>query len=166
MRPAEGGPRIDRGREAVYAAEEAAFGGTDVDSVRSLSQLIELADTVTTGEWWHSCEAPSVVVVAARADAGCSSAGASVRRTVVIRLSVAQLTVATLAHELAHALAGVGRGHDDSFRAAHVDVIALLAGRDLANALERCYVDHRVPAGRRAWPVPNRIVGAGFVIVP
>ena len=45
-----------------------------------------------------------------------------------VALATGQRDVATLAHELAHALAGVAGGHDARFRAALVDIVVVLAG--------------------------------------
>ncbi|MET0459257.1 MAG: hypothetical protein ABW195_08415 [Ilumatobacteraceae bacterium] len=156
----------DQGREAVYAAEEAAFGGTDADHVVALPALQALAASVVAGDWWGSCGGPSVEVVGARADAASSSARTARGPGVVVRLAPPQWTVATVSHELAHALAGVDHGHDERFRAAHVDVVAVLAGAEAAAVLGRSYGAHGVPPGHRSWPSPERGRGDGFVIVP
>lgn len=166
MTAAQCGATSDAGREAAYAAEEAAFGGTDVDAPQAFADLVELAAGVVAGSWWQACGGPPVELVTARAGAASSSARPSNRRGVLVRLAAGQLTAVTVAHELAHALAGVASGHDERFRAAHVDVVAVLAGQPLADDLRRCYVDHGVPAGARAWPLPHRVSGPGFVIVP
>ena len=155
----------DVGREAVYAAEEATFGGTDVDEPLALARLVAQATAVAGGTWWQSCGGPHVDVIMARADALSSSARPSVHG-VVVRLASGQLTTVTLAHELAHALAGVDHGHDARFRAAHVDVVAVLGGGLLADGLRRTYVGHGVPPGARAWPPPHLVSGPGFRIVP
>ena len=73
----------------------------------------------------------------------------------------------TLAHELAHALAGVDHGHDDRFRAAHVDVVRLLAGAAPARrASRRATPTLGVPVGAPDVAVTVRVTGDGFVIVP
>lgn len=157
----------DRGRTAVYAAEDAAFGGTDVDDEQPLAALVELAAVVTGGPWWREVGGPPVVVVAARGDARSSSARARVGEpTVRIALAGGQRNVTTLAHELAHALAGVTHGHDATFRAAHVDVVALLAGGRAADALAAAYDRLGVPPGARSWSRPVRLVGEGFAVLP
>ena len=89
------------------------------------------------------------------------------RPSVEIRVAAGQCTSATLAHELAHALAGVDHGHDAVFRAAHVDVVRR-AGRP---ARRRCAARPRTStsASRRragAWPSPVRVTGDGFAVVP
>lgn len=157
----------DAGRTAVYEAEDAVFGGTFLDETRPLAELVREAAEVTTGEWWHSAGGPAVRVVAARRSATSSSArtrpdGGSVE----VRLAGSQQDLATLAHELAHALAGIEHGHDATFRAALVDVCALVADGGASGALERAYRSLGVPAGRRRWPPPVRATGAGFVVVP
>jgi hypothetical protein len=158
----------DEGRTAVYEAEAAAFGGTLLDEIRPLGELVRAAEEVTTGAWWRSAGGPAVCVVTARQGAASSSArvGPCGDRPVEVRLAAAHHDVATLAHELAHALAGIRHGHDATFRAAMVDVCALLADRRASGALERAYRALAVPAGRRHWPPPVRATGAGFVVVP
>ncbi len=59
---------------------------------------------------------------------------------------------------------GSRSGHDATFRAAHVDVVAMLAGARVAARLEQAYAAHGVPAGRRRWPAPVRLSGPGFVM--
>ena len=78
----------------------------------------------------------------------------------------ASCTPGTLTHELAHALAGVAAGHDERFRAAHVDVVAFLAGAGAADDLARAYAAAGLTVGDRRWPSPVRGVGDGFAIIP
>ena len=85
---------------------------------------------------------------------------------VLVRIADDQATMGTLAHELAHALAGVGHGHDATFRAAHVDVVAMVAGAGAGVALAAAYADLGVPAGVRQWSSPVRVTGPGFAVVP
>jgi len=76
------------------------------DLVVGVEACAGVADLVTSSAWWPG---PSVEVRVARSDARSSTAGAigTRARSVVIRLAAAQCTVATVAHELAHALAGI-----------------------------------------------------------
>jgi hypothetical protein len=158
---------VDDGRTAVYAAEDAAFGGTDAEDERSIGDLVAAAAALTGGEWWHAAGGPPVRVAAARAGTASSSARTAGQRAAVdVRLADAQRTLATLAHELGHALAGVDHGHDARFRAAHVDVCALLVGRDGARRLADAYGDLGVAPGRRPWPSPVRVTGEGFAVLP
>lgn len=158
----------DDGRTAVYAAEDTAFGGTDAEDDRPLEDLAAAAAVLTAGEWWHAAGGPDVRVVAARQGAASSTARAApIPRAVVdVHLADGQHTLATLAHELAHALAGVARGHDAVFRAAHVDLSALLVSRTAAVALAHAYREIGVPAASRSWPSPVRVTGDGFVVIP
>jgi hypothetical protein len=155
----------DDGRTAAYAAEDAAFGGTDFDREVELDQLRSVAERVTTSDWWHDCGAPEVVVELARASAHSSSAREGGTR-VVIRLAAGQRTAGTLAHELGHALAGVAHGHDATFRAAVLDVVAMVGGAPAAATLAVAFDDLDVSAGRRAWPAPVLLTGPGFAVVP
>jgi hypothetical protein len=156
----------DRGREAVYAAEEAAFGGTTLGERRSLRELQGRASMIVDGDWWRQAGGPAVDVVAARSTARSSSARHDARHAAVVRLATGQLDEMTIAHELAHLLAGIDHGHDDRFRAALLDVVALLAGPRAASMLAHAYAAFGLTTGRRAWPPPVRGSGPTFVIVP
>jgi hypothetical protein len=155
----------DLGRTATYAAEEDAFGGTELDVETALEDLVALATTATAGEWWRACGAPAVRVEAATTTAVSSSARPA-GPVVVVRLAAGQRTPGTLTHELAHALAGVAAGHDARFRAAHVDVVALVAGSGASADLAAAYATGSLAVGDRRWPSPVRATGDGFVIVP
>lgn len=158
----------DRGQRAVAEAEEAAFGGTDLDAPEPRAELERVVRDVTGGPWWASC-GPPVRVVTPRSSARSSSARggpADASGVVEIRLTDEQLTMGTVAHELAHALAGVAHGHGPRYRRAAVDVTALLAGADAAERLADAFGSFGVPAGTRAWPSPYRAEGATFRMVP
>jgi hypothetical protein len=153
---------IDRGKAAVAAAEEMAFGGTDLDVPLGRSAVERRVAGLTTGPWWRSC-GPAVAMATPRRGTRSSSAQ---HRTghVAIHVADEQLTVSTAAHELAHALAGVGHGHDAVFRAAYVDVVAVVAGAVHATALADAFLAMDVAAGGRRWPAPYWAVGEGFVV--
>jgi hypothetical protein len=152
---------VDAERAQVYAAERAAFGGTLHERQRPFEELDQRLRAVIGSAWWPG---PEVVLRAARADARRSSAversrpvarGRGSGVAVEIRLAVGQLDEATLAHELAHVLAGVRSGHDERFRAAHVDVSQVMLGEIAAGWLRAAYLDHGLGLGRRAWPAPE-----------
>ena len=159
--------RGDVGRTAVYAAELAAFDGTDLESPVSFERLERAIHSLTAGVWWPG---PPVVVTRARSGAASSAASTGPRSaTVEIRLADGQLTVATAAHELAHTLAGVGHGHDGSFRRACLDVVAVLTNLDPldrrgelhVDQLARAFAASNLSVGERMWPAPEgRITGA------
>ena len=155
---------IDRGKAAVSAAEERAFGGTDVDVQLDRSVAESKLAELVAGPWWRSC-GPGVVVATPRAGVR-SSCAAECAGGVGIRLSDEQLSVSTVAHELAHALAGIAHGHDATFRAAYVDVVAVLAGAASAAMLRDALATMGASCGDRQWPPPHRAVGDGFVITP
>lgn len=149
---------MDRNRSALYAAELAAFDGTDLEVVVDVDRLAALADQLMAGEWWPG---PVVAVRPARSDARssttrCAAAGAT------IRLAAGQATIATTAHELAHALAGVGAGHDGRFRAAYLDVIAVITNLDPTDRrgqlhveqLRRSFAAHGLDVSPRGWREP------------
>jgi hypothetical protein len=153
---------IDIGRAAVAAVEEAAFGGTTLDDVLGREVLEQFLEGVAAGPWWGRC-GPAIAVSSPRAGSRSSSAR-ECGNGVEIRFTDEQLTLATVAHELAHALVGVDRGHDPMFRAAHVDVTAVLAGTDVASALAESYSAFDLTVADRTWPAPFRAAGRGFVI--
>ena len=153
---------MDVDRSAVYAAELAAFDGTDLEDLIDFSRLVERMRSVTTGEWWPG---PVVDVTPARSDAAssstrCAMSAAGGRTT--IRLAAAQMTVATAAHELAHALAGPEDGHSAVFRAAYLDVVAVITNIDSTDRRRELHVDQLatafaevgLPSGGRRWPPP------------
>jgi hypothetical protein len=158
---ADGLPSVDADRAQVYAAERAAFGGTLHEGQRPFEDLDQRLRAVTGSAWWPG---PEVVLRAARADARRSSAVERARpvarsrgsvAAVEIRLAVGQLDEATLCHELAHVLAGFRSGHDQRFRAAHVDVAHAVLGETAAGWLRAAYLDHGLGVGRRGWPAPD-----------
>ena len=158
---------VDRPRR-VYAAEDAAFGGTDLDDepvARRARRAGRPASPAASG-------GGPVRGAAGRASSRHGRARATSSAPLVggpaasSSASPRQRRRRRVAHELAHALAGVGRGHDATFRAAHVDVVALLAGTRRRRPPAR----RRTPttACRRAggrWPPPVRLQRAGFVVV-
>lgn len=149
---------------AVAAVETAHFGGTDWDDDVPLPELVAAAAIVTAGEWWRAVGAPAVVVEPARSSARSSSARGRAG-TILIRLAVGQRDRATLAHELAHALAGIDEGHGPVFRAALVDVVDVLGGGAVeAGALARRFVADGLHLAPRRWVAPWRWSGDGFVI--
>ncbi|MCU0259381.1 MAG: hypothetical protein MUE78_00030 [Ilumatobacteraceae bacterium] len=134
----------------MYAAERAAFEGTSLETVVDLASLRRSADQLTASPWWPRGPIP---VRAARSDAGSSSARVG-PAGVEVRLAAPQQTVATLAHELAHVLAGVEHGHDAVFRRAHVDVVGALVGDEPAQWLAEAYEAFGLVVGARSWTQP------------
>jgi hypothetical protein len=162
----------DADRAALYAAEVAAFDGTDLEQVRGLHAAAALAAAVTGSGWWSG---PGVRVRAARSDARSSScrsvavAAAGGCGGVEIRLAAEQTTPATVAHELGHALAGPSYGHNATFRRALLDVIAVITNLDPTDRRHRLHTEQllaafdeaRLTVGEREWPVPPAgVVGA------
>jgi hypothetical protein len=154
----------DRGRAAVYEAEEQAFGGTDLDCSVAFAELVRRVHDLVDGPWWTAAGGPPVDVRPARSDAASSTArdGGGVA---TVRIAGPQCTTATVAHELAHVLAGVAHGHDARFRAAHVDVAAVLGGATAAAQLQAAYREFDLPVAPRPWPVPLKAQGDSFVVV-
>ena len=159
----------DCGRAEVYAAEAAAFDGTDLESVRPFDAMAEAIGAVVGGLWWPG---PAVRVFPARRDARSSSARLRDGETAVIRLAVEQMTIATAAHELAHALAGPAAGHAPVFLAAYLDVVAVITNLDTRDRRHQLHVSQLARAldaaglevGERLWPAPPRSVGSAIAL--
>jgi len=150
----------DHGRTAVYEAEKAAFLGTALEVDIGVAVAVDLANEVVATAWWPG---PSVTARAARSDAGSSSSRSGSGSTgVVIRIAAGQATPATVAHELAHALAGVRRGHDARYRRAYLDVVRVLTNlkhserrHDLhVGQLSEAFRAFGLEVGQRQWPEP------------
>ncbi len=141
----------DTGREAVYAAEIAAFEGTSYETLTPLADLLVLAQLIMTSEWWPLGD---LSVVPARSDASSSSTRQRGADRPVVRLAAPQMTPATLVHEIAHVLAGVDQGHGPHFRRAHVDLVGYVFGDTEANWLLDAYGAMGLAPGARSWPVP------------
>ena len=141
----------DDGRAAVYAAEIAAFEGTSYETITEFDELVDLAGLITSASWWPRGAVP---VVRARADAGSSSASQRGVDRPTVRLAAPQMTPATLVHELAHVLAGVGSGHGPTFRRAHVDLTGYAFGETEAVWLLDAYAAMQLAPGPRAWAQP------------
>lgn len=152
---------------AVSEAEEQAFGGTEAEATRSFDELADRAREVTTGGWWREAGAPPVVLRPARASAASSRARVEAGADVVaVSMAAGQHDLVTLAHELAHALAGVDRGHDARYRAAAVDVATVTIGPHAGTALAAAFDQFGLDRATRSWPPPWRVAGAGFRMGP
>ncbi len=151
--------------EAAPAAEQSAHGGPDRERPRPLAELRRSVDRLVTGDWWTQAGGPVVVVRSARTSARSSSARAA-GAAVEVRLADGQLDIATVIHELAHALAGVEHGHDATFRRANVDVASSVAGAAAGDALLAAYRAFELAVAAPRWPAPTRAVGDGFVVLP
>lgn len=122
---------VDRDRQAVYDAEDAAFGGTTMDEVMAWDDVESLVAAVVEDPWWKGLDVPAPVLVRTRTDSSTSRAdGRSVR------IAPAGQTGATVAHELAHHLlahlnwapAATETPHGPRFRATAQRVAIVVGG--------------------------------------
>lgn len=151
----------DLGRAAVYAAEIAAFEGTSYESITPFHELLGLGRLITAAPWWPHGE---IEIVPARSDASSSWTRQRAGGPPVVRLAAPQMTPATLVHELAHVLAGVGSGHGELFRRAHVDLAGYAFGDQPATWLVDAYRAMELDRGERTWsPPPIRREAGGPV---
>ncbi|MGB3733794.1 MAG: hypothetical protein WA964_02475 [Ilumatobacter sp.] len=157
----------DLDRAQVYAAELAAFDGTDLEEVIDLERVVAAMIEVTVAEWWPGGD---VTVKPARSDARSSSTRCGIEDGSVASITIAapQATIATAAHELAHALAGVTHGHDARYRRAHLDVVQAITNVDRVTSrgmvhvaqLWNAYAAAELDVGDRDWPEPPTAGGA------
>jgi hypothetical protein len=133
----------------VYAAELAAFEGTELEAVVAFDDLVAIADRVMSDAWWSRGR---VVIRRSRSDARSSTTRHTSRTA--IHLAIPQMTPATLIHELGHVLAGVDAGHGELFRRAHVDVASFAFGADRGSWLAVAYESAGLTLGTRRWPQP------------
>lgn len=141
----------DVGREALYAAELAAFDGTSYEAIAPFDELLDLAGRVTAAPWWPHGH---VDVLAARSDAASSSTRQRGSAQPVVRLAAGQSTPATLLHEIAHVLAGVSAGHGPRYRRAYLDVVGFCWGDAAVRWLRAEFDAARLAVGERDWPMP------------
>lgn len=161
----------DPDHNALYAAELAAFDGTDLEDVRPFVQVRSLIGAVVADSWWPG---GGVDVRAARSDAHssstrCASSGGGPG---TIRLAASQMTIATAAHELAHVLAGAADGHGALYRRAYLDVVRVMTNIDSTDRRLDLHVDQltasfraaRLPVAERRWPAPPPGTGSAFAL--
>lgn len=163
----------DVGRTAVYACEVAAFDGTDLEEVTTVDAIARLIGRLVADRWWPG---PPVRVEAARRDAGSSGThgpiAASKSVPMTIRISRAQATIATAAHELAHALAGVEHGHDALYRRAYLDVVEVITNLDPTDRradlhtrqLAQAFAAGGLEVAARRWPSPGPDTGGAIAL--
>ena len=159
----------DCGRSEVYAAEAAAFDGTDLEAELPFDVVAQAIESVVLGEWWPG---PPVEARPARRDAASSSARGVEGGLAVIRLAAGQTTMATAAHELAHALAGPTVGHSPRFLVAYLDVVAVITNLDSRDRRHHLHVDQlrasfdasRLAVGERGWPAPPPSTGSAIAL--
>lgn len=157
----------DRERAQVYAAELAAFDGTDLEAVVGVDAVAEAVRSIVRAGWWPRGD---IAVREMRSDAKSSVTRCTSGDGAIVDIGIArpQATIATGAHELAHALAGVAHGHDAVFRRAHLDVVQAITNLDRLRGrgavhvlqLERAYAAAGLVVGERTWTPPPRSGGA------
>jgi len=157
---------------ALYAAELAAFDGTDLEQLQPFAMIQSTLQQVIAGSWWP---AGHVEVRPARSDAASSStrcAAGKAETRATISLAARQLTVATAAHELAHVLAGPAHGHDAVYRRAYLDVVLVMTNVDPTDRrmglhvrqLGAAFAAAGLAVGERTWSPPAEETGSAFAL--
>lgn len=139
----------DVGRATVYAAERAAFEGTSYESIVAFEVVCALAQRIENSGWWGR-RAVLLMLSRSDADSSCTRRGEPPE----VRISAAQMTLATLIHEFAHVLAGVDAGHGNVYRRAHVDLAAWAFGATEGGWLLDAYLSMDLNVGPRTWIEP------------
>ena len=142
----------DRGREAVYAGELRAFGGTSFDEIVVFDELLWLRNALQAAAWWPKGE---IAIERARSDARSSTTRLCAHGQQRLRIAASQCTPLTFAHEAGHMLAGVASGHGPLFRCAEIDVVEALFGSDPANWLRDAFVEMGLAVAERTWRRPD-----------
>lgn len=151
---------------AVAAAESAAFEATEFDALITRAELQRAFDAATGSEWWVACFAgspPALRLVTPPARTQTSTAR---RREggFEIRVAAGQLNRSTLAHELAHVLAGIDAAHGPLFRRAFVDVATMVGDTLIGEWLGAAFAGFDLAVADRRWPAPWSASGPGFVL--
>lgn len=145
----------DDARSEVYAAELSATAGTSLEATCTLDELRTAATRITLSPWWPVGD---VAVAAARAGAHSSRARYREGR-IEVRLADGQMDMATLIHEMAHALAGLDAAHGALFRRAHIDIASAAVGAQAAGWVEHAYRAAHLDIAERCWPQPTAAGG-------
>ena len=90
----------DHGRTAVYAAEESAFDGTDLETVVALDLVVALGSRLVASGWWPG---PAVAVRPARSDARSSRCAWRAGATTILDLLAANGSLSEAEAELVQA---------------------------------------------------------------
>lgn len=150
---------------AVAAAEDSAFSGTTIERLVDRAELTARLDAVREGTWWRSCfAAPPVIRLVVPPERTITSTVRSRHDGFELRIADSQRTLSTVAHELAHLLAGLEAAHDARFRAAYVDTATVIAGIAAGEWLAAAFDAAGLDVARRSWPAPFSAEGAGFVV--
>lgn len=142
----------DVGRESVYAAELAAFGGTLADCEVGFDELLWIRNAICASAWWP---AGDIDVAQARSDARSSTTREGDNGRARIRIAAPQRTPLTLAHEFAHVLAGVDAGHGPRYRRAELDLVFAMFGWTEMQWLLDAFEAMNLEVADRSWPLPT-----------
>ena len=102
--------------------------------------------------WWP---AGDIDVERARSDARSSTKRAGDDGRARIRIAATQCTPLTLAHEVAHVLAGVDAGHGPRYRRAELDVVFAMFGSAETQWLLDAFEAMNLEVAERSWPSPT-----------
>jgi len=141
----------DIGREDVYAAELAAFGGTLADCEVGFHELLWIRNAICASLWWP---AGDIDVEQARSDAKSSTTREGDDGRSRIRIAATQCTPLTLAHEVSHVLAGIDAGHGPRFRRAELDLVFTMFGSTEMQWLLDAFEAMNLQIANRSWASP------------
>jgi hypothetical protein len=155
---------VDRHRQAVYDAEDVAFGGTTYDEPLPFVDAADLLTTFCAAAWWQALGLSIPAVVPTRVDS--SRSYAECDGDPVVHLAPAGCTAATAGHELAHIVAHCLGGTDEpahgpAFRRADIALAGALMGTVAAERLAAAFADAGLGLGRATdlGPPPSERLG-------
>ncbi|HET8930432.1 MAG TPA: hypothetical protein VFN21_07235 [Acidimicrobiales bacterium] len=156
----------DAMRSAVYAVEHSVFAETLFSDPVGAAGMLDLAGLVADSGWWQR-NGTTFEIAPTRREAQHSSATAEPAGggPAQIRISVHQEDAATLAHELAHLLAGSHGAtppHGPTFIAAELDVVSLVCGTIAARRMSRAFSEAGIAASARTWEPPDPLEDRGL----
>lgn len=144
----------DSDRQRVYDAEDAAFLDTSYADRLGERGCRWLLGRLVATPWWSGLGLPAPALRAARIDSTRSTAVLGQDRS-ELRIGAGMDQAHVLSHELAHLLATPHAGHGSVFRVAHLDVAAVLLGRDGSDRLADRYGRSQLPSAVRRWAAPG-----------
>lgn len=154
----------DADRQRVYDAEDAAFLDTTYAERLGERGCRWLLDRLVATPWWAACGRSTPVLRAARADSSRSTTVLGEGRSEV-RIGPGMDQAHVLSHEAGHLLAAPDATHGPRFRAAHLDVAAVVLGRHGADRLFERYTRSGLRLEARGWPPPPDCGTGGLLAV-
>lgn len=154
----------DIDKALVYAAEDMVVDQTIFAEPIGPQGLLGLASRLNNLAWWH-CVGVPFSVAPTRRESGHSTCSVN-DDGALLRFSLAGENAATFAHEAAHLVAqhhGAAQAHGPLFRAADIDVVAVVCGSVVADRLREVFLGNALQIAARKWIAPRPVGELGLV---